>query len=68
VAFVVNALVLFVAPRGVEKAGHEWDGVGFVEVTFEVDTMRSSVVRGRDEAAASSGTLSSPETEQGSPL
>jgi len=48
VAFVVNGLVLFVAPGGVEKADHEWAGVGFVEVTSEVDTMESSVVRGSD--------------------
>ena len=67
-AFVVNGLVLFVAPGGVENVDHEWDGVGFVEVIFEVDTMRSGVVRESDEAAASSGTPSSPETEQGSPL
>ena len=64
----MKGLVLFVAPGGVENADHEWDGVGFVEVTSEVDTMESSVVRGSDEAAASSGTPSSPETEQGSPL
>jgi hypothetical protein len=68
VAFVVNGLELFVASGGVEKADHEWDGVGFVEVTFEVDTMGSSVVRESDGAAAFSGTPSSPETEQGSPL
>ena len=64
----MNGLVLFVAPGGVEKADHEWDGVGFVEVIFEVDTMGSGVVRESDKAAASSGTPSSPETEQGSPL
>jgi hypothetical protein len=68
VAFVVNGLVLFVAPGRVEKADHEWDGVGFVEVTFEVDTMGSNVVRESGKAAASSGTPSSPETEQGSPV
>jgi hypothetical protein len=68
VAFVVNGLVLFVVPGGVEKADHEWDGVGFVEVTSEVDTIESSVARGSDEAAGTSETLSSPETEQGSPL
>jgi hypothetical protein len=64
----VNGLVLFVAPGGVEKADHEWDGVGSVDVISEVDTMESSMVRGSDEAAASSGTPSSQETEQGSPL
>jgi hypothetical protein len=68
VTSVVNGLVLFVAQAGVEKADDEFDEVGFVEVTSEVDTVESSVVRGSDEAAASSGTPSSPEAEQGSPL